>query len=1004
MKTLKRLLSVCLAVAMSVSFCGVLSACKPVNNNEQNTSSEADDLVGFKGGTLISENWKLARVPDIQGIKGEEMSTQQYQAGDEWITATVPGTVLTSYEYAGLIDDPYYGNNMAELSQDYYNVDYWYRTEFSVPDSYDGRRVWLNFDGINHKADIYLNGNNVGRIEGAFIRGNFDITDFLNKDGVNNLAVYIHWCDSQVEDMPSFLCSASWDWMPAIPGRNMGIYKEVYLSCSDDVTVSDPYVVTDLPLPSVATAEVTASAFAKNNSDKTVTGTLKATVQRTDGSGKVYSLSKEVTLEGNEEKEIFFDTFVMDSPDLWWPNGSGEQPLYSITVVFEANGVVSDTVDSVFGVRELSYEYTEGDLTVIVNGRKILCKGGNWGIPDAMLQWTDEDFRDAIKMQADMNFNIVRTWHGTSDFDSFYKYCNEYGIMVYEDFWLNGWTRPRDIDMFMSNVHDKVRRLRNHPCIVIWCGENENIPPAPLNTKIPEAIRLYDNSRLYVDSSNSGPVAGGVTYAIQDPSWYFKHTVGFTTEIGTPCIPTADSMRMMMAESDLWPIGNEVWDLHDWNFGIGNKLVETYEKAINSRYGKADNIDSFCEKAQLLNYETYKAMFEAWNDGLFTETSGILLWMSNPAWPSTIWQLYDYYKDATGGYYGSKVACEPVHIQWSVLTGKIKAINTTAEDIENARAEIKVYNLDSSVKYDKTFTLDALALGATEITEILATDGGKDLSEGKVYSASSAGDGNYEYFAFDGRSDTRWAAGGTGAQWLCVDLSKTENIDHVRLEWENAFASGYRVETSLDGSVWKQVAKVTGGDGGIDLLAFDSTPARYVRVFCTNAGTMWAYSLYEMDVIEAGSMGEGIEGLSDTHFIKLKLFDSDNNLLSENFYWNGLNSCDYTSMEGMKKATVNAVMTKTEKDSITYLTVELENKSDVCAVGMSLKIQKSFIYSENEDKRVLPAEYSDNFFSLTPGESKTVTVAFETSKLNGADPVLILDGYNSATQAIYLPQ
>lgn len=803
----RRIISVALALSLLISSLSFLSSCKPtdVTDSTSSSSEQTEEDITYKGGVLLSDGWTLARVPDLEKVKGEEISKNKYKTGEEWITATVPGTVLTSYEYAGLIEDPYYGLNMKNLSQEYYNVDYWYRTAFTVPDEYTGRRVRLNFDGINHKADVYLNGKKVGDIRGAFIRGVFDITDYLNKKGENTLAVYIHWCDSQVEDMPSFLCSASWDWMPPIPGRNMGIYKEVYLTATDFVTVSDPSVITDLPLPSIATAEASISAFVKNDGKKDSTGTLKATVCRDDESGKTYTLEKQVTIPAGEEQEVFFDNLIIENPDLWWPNGSGEQPLYTLKIEFiSSDGTVSDTEETLFGVRELDFEYTKGDLTVIVNGRKILCKGGNWGIPDAMLKWTDEDFHDAIKMHADMNFNMIRTWHGTSDFDSFYKYCDKYGIMVYEDFWLNGWSRPRDIDMFMENVHDKVRRLRIHPSIVIWCGENENTPPAPLDTKIPEAIRLYDNERLYIPASNKGAVSGGVTYAIQDPSWYYKHTVGFTTEIGTPCVPSVYSMRRMMQEADLWPVGNEAWDFHDWDFDIGNKLVETYEKAVDSRYGKADNIDEFCEKAQLLNYETYRAMFEAWNDGLFTETSGILLWMSSPAWPSTIWQVYDYYKEATGGYYGSKIGCEPVHIQWSPLTGKIKAINTLDTDIENVNVDVKVYNLDGSIKYDRNFKITASGLSATEITTLLPSDGGNNLAKGIRMTASSSAEDCPTENASDGKSDTRWAAANTGRQWLCVDFGSAKSVDHVKIEWENAFASGYSIEASTDNVNWKR--------------------------------------------------------------------------------------------------------------------------------------------------------------------------------------------------------
>ncbi len=994
----KRLVSLLLALLITASLCVFLPACH--TETPGNTSSGEQTTEE----TVTFAPWKLARVPDVAD-KGETVSNRDYGTNDKWIDATVPGTVLTSYWKAGLIEDPYFSDNMKQLSQDYYNVDYWYRTSFTLPESSKGKRVWLNFDGINWKAHVYVNGQAVGDINGAFIRGNFDITEFVKVGQENTLAVYIVWCNTDVEDMPSFLCSASWDWMPAIPGRNMGIYKPVSVSFTEDVTVDDPFVTTDLPLPDTSFAKVDVSATLTNHSKKDVTGVLSGTVARDDGSGKTYTFEQQLTVKGGETTDVRFDSLTVENPDLWWTNGLGEQPLYALTLSFAKNGTVSDRETVPFGIRELAYDYTKdgGDLTVSVNGVPILCKGGNWGIPDAMLRYTDEDFEDAIRMHADQNFNMIRTWHGTSDFDAFYAACDRYGILVFEDFWLNGWSKPNDIDMFMENVVDKVKRLRNHACMAVWCGENEATPPAPLNKRIPEAVNTYDGTRLYIDASNKGPVAGGVTYALQDPAWYFKHTVGFTTEIGTPCVPTVESMMQMMKEDELWPVGNGVWQYHDWDFDIGNKVLESYEKAITSRYGTGRNIYEFCETAQLVNYETYKAMFEAWNDNLLTETSGILLWMSHPAWPSTIWQTYDYYKEGTGGYYGSRLACEPVHVQWNCLTGDVKVINNTGDAVSGAKAQVTVYNLDGTVKLDRNFDVTASGAAATLITNLLGSDGGKNLAAGKPATASSSDEKHPPSLAFDGKVDgeNRWTAGDKGHQWLCVDIGEVKSIDHVRVEWENAFASSYYVDVSTDGETFQTVKTVNGNaDGGIDLLSFEPVNARYVRLNCTSAATMWAYAVYEMEVIETGSMGEPIEGLSDTHFIKLKLTDKDGNLLSENFYWRGVDSCNYTAMAKMKKAKVDASYTRTDKDGVTTLTVTLKNTSDLCAVALRLKVQKSFMYEGETETRVLPVSYEDNFFSLTPHETRTLTVTFDTADLNGAEPTLVVDGYNVGVFAV----
>ena len=682
----------------------------------------------------IEGEWIQARVPNVND-SGEKISLSTFTPSRSWINATVPGTVLTSYMNAGLIDDPFYGTNMDSLDQDYYNVDYWYRTQFTVPESYDGKRIWLNFDGVNWKARVYVNGKKVGDVDGAFTRGRFDVTDLVHTGDKNFIAVYIVWCNSTTAYMPSFLCSASWDWMPAIPGRNMGIYKPVYLSVTDDVTVCDPYVVTDLPLPDLSSAQTTVSAFVKNASSKNVTGLLTGSIVRTDGSGPIYTVAKEVTVKANSEKNVIFDTFTMYDPDLWWPNGSGEQPLYTLDLQFTVDGVISDKISDRFGVRELSYTYTEGDCTVYVNGRPILCKGGNWGIPDAMLRYTDEDFYDAIRMHKDMNFNMIRTWHGTSDFEAFYDACDEYGIMVFEDFWLNGYFSEftddatgyeLDKEMFMANVEDKVRRLRNHVCITVWCGENENVPTSPLDEQIPAMIRKYEHERLYTQSSNEAHrdgepniFSGGISYQTETPAWYFWQTTwkrGFVTELGATVLPTYESLKRMAPESSLWPVSNYWYELHGWDYGVGNKGIDEYKNAIRNRYGSASNLEKYCEEAQLVNYETFKAMFEAFNDDLFNNTSGLLLWMSHPAWTSDIWQLYDYYKAETGAYFGSKLACEPLHVQFNAYTYEVTAVNTTDQN-KNVKVAVDVYNLDGSHPYSQTFTKTAQKLAATSVID-----------------------------------------------------------------------------------------------------------------------------------------------------------------------------------------------------------------------------------------------------------------------------------------------
>ena len=641
--------------------------------------------------TEISGGWKLARVPDVSD-QGSALSKNGFSYSDKWINATVPGTALVSYYNDGLIDDPYYSDNMLKLDESYYNVDYWYRTEFTVPASYSGRRVMLNFDGINWKADIYVNGKSVGSINGAFIRGQFDVTDCVTVGEQNSLAVYIHWCNADIADMPTFLCSAGWDWMPPIPGRNVGIQKRVYLSASGGVTVDNPYIKVDLNEPDYNKASVTVTTELTNHTDRKISGTVVGTIRSKNGKDKsVYKFQKSASVEAGETVNVDVASLTMNNPDLWWPNGLGDQNLYTMNTYFKS-GDISDSEDVQFGVREFSYEYEprkgsdetpDDDMIVNVNGERVYCRGGNWGIFESMLNWTEKDFYNAVKLSAEEGFTMIRFWHGTSGWDAFYDAADELGILVWEEFWGNGSTAPSNKKMFMANVDDTVKRLRNRASLCVWCGENEAYHPFDIDIKVrfqKNSKKLLDDTRIFISASNKEQVTGGITYQINDLEWYFTNgrNRGFTTEYGCVNIWNVESMRNFMPESELQlshiNSDNAIWSHHEADRdAFGNKQFEKYVNEIYSRYGSMNsetckNIEDFCRNAQLINYETFKAMFEAWNYKMFDKnggTSGTLLWMSQQGWPGVVWSTYDYYMEENGAFFGCRSANEAVHVQYN---------------------------------------------------------------------------------------------------------------------------------------------------------------------------------------------------------------------------------------------------------------------------------------------------------------------------------------------------
>lgn len=888
MKSVKRMVTLLMAISMFFVLMITSSGC----------SLFISGAVHHVEKTYINEGWDMARVPDVAD-EGSALSTKGYAQSGSWFDATVPGTVLTSYHNAGLIPDPYYSDNMLALDEDYYNVDYWYRNEFTVPTEYEGRRIWLNFDGINWKADVFVNGKSVGKIEGAFIRGQFDITDYVTVGEVNTVAVYIHWCDSGVKEMPSFLCSNSWDWMPAIPGRNMGIYKDVYLSASGDVTLVDPFIKTDLNEPKYNKAKVTIETEVQNHTDKKISGSVTGTIRPKDGKGKVYKFSKNVSIPANETAEVVIDNITMKDPELWWPNGLGDPNLYTMNIYFKA-GSVSDAEDVVFGVREFSFEYEEDktvegntptdDMVVSVNGEKVYCRGGNWGIPESMLNWTDSDFENAIRLSAEEGFTMIRCWHGTSDFDAFYKYCDEYGIMVTDEFWLNGPEVPKNKTMFMDNARDKIRRLRNHACLAFWIGANEITPPGGLDNILMREIGKLDGTRPYISASNSEELTGGITYKINDLEWYFTNgrNIGFTTEYGCVNIWNVESLRNFFEEEDLdlddvrtnggqKNYDESVWQLHEAeNDQYGNKGFDAYVEQIYKRYGAKNselckNIDDLCRNAQYLNYETFKAMFESWNVNMFKEengTSGTLLWMSQQGWPGVVWSTYDYYMEENGAFFGCKSANEAVHVQYNYATGEIQVINNSLKAYKNAKVTAEIYNMDGSLVH-----------------------------------------------------------------------TESESIDFEKTSVKESF------------NLFTGKAKLK------------------------NNGR-----------------------LSSVYFIRLKLTDEKGNLLSENNYWRGKQSQNYASLKDLGDATYSVSnVDKKDDGTSTVITFTVKNESANLAFGTRVKMIRDNAEA-GKDNRILPTFYSDNYFYLLPGESKTITVEYENEYLYGGNAQISLSGLNVAEQ------
>lgn len=634
-----------------------------------------------------------------------------------WVVATVPGTVLVSYLNAGAIPDPNYSDNQMMVSDSFFQADFWYRNEFAVPPGFSSKQVWLNFDGINWKAEVFLNGEKLGRIDGGFMRGRFDVTSKLVAVKKNALAVRILKTATPGSvkektfqttdknggalgaDNPTFHAAIGWDWISTIRGRETGIWNRVYLNATGPVTMEDPLVSSTLHLPDTSRAEVAIEVTLHNHSAAPVSGTLR-------GRFGTESFALPVTLAASQSKAVKH-MLQLTNPKLWWPAGYGQPNLYDVSLRFETSlNAVSDVKTFQAGVRQFTYSEEGRSLRMWINGRRFIPKGGNWGFGESMLRYRAREYDTAVRYHAEMNFNMIRNWVGQIGEDEFYDACDRHGIVVWQDFWLaNPWDGPdpNDDAMFLRNVKDYVLRIRSHPSIGLYVGRNEGYPPKTIDDGIHATLAAFHPDMHYIPSSADGVVSGHGPYQAQSPKFYFSQraTTQFHSEMGMPNIVTLDSLRLMMPESAMWPQGSN-WGLHDFTTA-GAQNGGSFRARIEKSYGPADNVADWISLAQFENYEGYRAMFEAQSKNRM----GLLIWMSHPCWPSFVWQTYDYYFEPTAAYFGAKKAAEPLHIQWNAASDNIEVVNYSAGPAPGLTAHVQLINSDGAVKWEKSATLDS---------------------------------------------------------------------------------------------------------------------------------------------------------------------------------------------------------------------------------------------------------------------------------------------------------
>lgn len=830
-------------------------------------------------------------------------SSSKVDAGDEtistlgfkpqnWYPGKVPSSTLGSLVDDGVFKDVFFNRNLENIPAGMFDDPWWYRNTFNIDKIDPGQVFRLRFDGISYRADIWLNGKKIASedtIEGSFRQFIINVTPFIKK-GENVLALKVSKAEGGDLNI-GFV-----DWNPEPADNNMGIWRSVHLMSSGPVTIEEPFIFTNVDTATLDHAAITLKIKLHNYSDHEINGTLNANVE------KDIHISKEVRLIAGETKEVILDSndysaVKIDHPKLWWTHDLGKPNLYSLEINYVTNNQISDVRKMKFGIRSIVGYWTEqGFRAYRLNGKNILIKGGGWTDP-MLLNATPEYERAGIDYAVHTNLNAIRMEGFWGHDQHLFDLCDEKGILVmagfscqwewkgifggkYEDKYGSIITADQ-MDIAAKSWHDQIVWLRNHPSIFVWLYGSDKWPRPELEQKYLDVLKADDPTRPYIQSAKEwiSEITGATGVKMRGPYdyvppdyWYLDKSYGgafgFNTETGPgPEIPVLESLQKMIPKDSLWPIGSS-WLYHAARGQFHN--LTAYNNAMNERLGHATTLTDYLRKAQYLNYEGMRAMYEAFEVNRF-RASGIIQWMYNASWPKLWWQLYDFYLMPTGAFYGARDANEPLHISYNYVDTGVIVMNNTSAMVNALSAQITVY----------------------------------DFSMNKVLQ-----------------------------QKLPVNNLKSQEVRKI-----------FRLPSEMD--------------------------------------------------------------VSKTWFLDLRLFDKQNNKLSTNFYvlstqGDSLDEkkstwyitpqsqyADLTMLENLPKVKLTVAETRMVNGDSTILTERIKNPSSNLAFMVYLDLKK-----EKTNESVVPVFWKENYFTLLPGEERTVSVWCHTSDLNGQKAKVVVGGWN----------
>ena len=682
----------------------------------------------------------------------------QATAPDKWMQAKVPGTVLTTLVMNGIVPDPYIGlNNKLELkvipdladNRDFYTATF--RSRVHIPAEFKGKVVWMRPEGINYRSEIYLNGEMVASTRGMFSRTPVDVSEYVKVGEMNDLKVKVwpvdhagrpakkqwgaanEWSnggDGEIGRDVTMLMSAGWDFTfsDGIRDRNAGIWRDITFFATDEVRIDAPFVRTKLNADmSEAELELEVDcASAYYDWGKKMVGTLRWTIEGTD-----IVVEKPVDFFRGERRTEHLKA-KLANPKLWWPVNKGRQDMYPSKVellTVRRNGRagldfsvtnVSDKVEFRFGVRELTSDESGlgGARQFFCNRRPIFIRGTNW-IPEAMLKADDARMEKELRLTAESGVNLVRHWGGgLVESDYFYQLCDEYGLLVWQEFWMTGDTRhPDDVALYLDNVEQSLKRVRMHPCLAHYVNSNESTETAGCEA----LVKRLTGTTSWMQNSECAGVHDGSPYYPINPMRYYEDTgsdrgsriYGFSPEYGTCAMPCAEQVRKFMPEELLWPMNVEAWKYREG--GGFDRMTEYHNDAVNC-YGESKTFEEYSRKSQAVDAISHRALWEAWNLAR-NHATGVLFWYNNTPIPQLGSHAWDYDLNQEAAFFAQKSALAPLHVQYEYLSNRVSVVSDVYGD-RQLKVRAEVWDFDSKKVWEKEAPVTALAEKCVDVFKI----------------------------------------------------------------------------------------------------------------------------------------------------------------------------------------------------------------------------------------------------------------------------------------------